>query len=63
LASEPAVRGPTPDKKSKFPTRLAWGYEPTGFGALSALILSLMVSILDYKKSKELRLKENCLVS
>ena len=38
LASEPAVRGPTPDKKSKLPTLRACGYEPTGFGALAALI-------------------------
>ena len=28
-----AKGGPTPDKKSKFPTRRACGYKPTGFGA------------------------------
>ena len=33
VASEPAVRGPTPDQQSKVPTRRACGYKPTGFGA------------------------------
>ena len=31
----PGFLGPTPDKNNKFPTRLAWGYIPTGSGALS----------------------------
>ena len=34
VSSEPATLGPTPDKKSKLPTRRACGYNPTGFGAL-----------------------------
>lgn len=35
VASEPATRGPTPERKSNSPTRRACGYEPTGLGALS----------------------------
>jgi hypothetical protein len=36
---EPFSLGPTPDKKSKFPTLLACGYNPTGSGALDELTL------------------------
>ena len=49
--SEPAVRGPTPDKKSKLPTLRACGYEPTGFGALAALIFP-EVDMFDWFGSK-----------
>src|SRR4051812_542176 len=33
----PFSRGPTPDKKSRLPTLRAWGYSPTGSGALDEL--------------------------
>jgi hypothetical protein len=39
VASEPATRGPTPERKSKFPTFRACGYNPTGFGAFVVEIL------------------------
>jgi len=39
---DPATRGPTPLKNKRSPTRLAWGYDPTGFGAEDVEMLSLM---------------------
>lgn len=37
--SLPATRGPTPERKSRFPTFRACGYAPTGFGALDEEIV------------------------
>ena len=39
ISFEPFFLGPTPDRKSKFPTFFACGYAPTGSGALSEFIM------------------------
>jgi hypothetical protein len=39
ISFAPFFLGPIPDKKRRFPTFLAWGYMPTGSGALSEFIL------------------------
>src|SRR4028119_767513 len=45
------VRGPTPDKNKRFPTRRACGYKPTGSGALEELKRFSLISTVVFGQS------------
>lgn len=50
ISFDPRLRGPTPERNSRFPTLRACGYEPTGSGAFSetySLVSSMFLKEID----------------
>src|SRR5438876_12043362 len=50
----PRTRGPIPERKRKFPTRLACGHAPTGSGARLLSKVSLIFLTADYTDNADL---------